>query len=156
MAGKGFSHTPNAGEFRTASSWGRTRRPKNLNGASSTAQAQIGKVGGAKTAPPTVIGDGHVTENQRYLHLALIASNANVTRQITVWAWSHAFGAWAILRPVGTPAANAVIGATQSQSNYSVFEISGVDKVYFQDTGVASGGANLDADDEFYAACSTF
>ena len=130
MAGKGFSHTPNAGEFRTASSWGRTRRPKNLNGASSTAQAQIGKVAGAKTAAPTVVGDGHVTENQRYLHLALIADATVATRQITVWAWSHAFETWAILRPVGTPATNAVIGATASQANYSVFEISGVDKVY--------------------------
>ena len=154
MAGKGFSHTPNAGEFRTASSWGRTRRPKNLNGASSTAQAQIGKVGGAKTADPTVISDGHVTENQRYLHLALIADATVATRQITVWAWSHAFETWAILRPVGTPATNAVIGATASQANYSVFEISGVDKVYFQDTG--GGGNAIQDGDEFYAACSTF
>ena len=137
------------------SSWGRTRQPKNLNGASSKAQAQVGKVG-AKTAAPTVVGDGHVTENQRYLHLALIASNHNSTRQITVWAWSHAFESWALLRPLGSPATTAVIGATQSQANYSIFEISGVDKVYFQDTGAASGGANLHAGDEFYAACSTF
>ncbi len=142
MPGKGFSHTPADGQFRNYSSWGRTRQPKNIAGPHGT-QATI-----AAADPAGAVG--HITENQRFLHLTYVhAGGANAAGTITVWGFSHSIGAWGKIIDIrgADVEMDTVGGATQSQ----VFEISGIDKVYFQMPAV-----NQDANDEFYAACSTF
>lgn len=124
------------------SSWGRTRQPKNLAGQHGT-EAQV------STDAPAGETAGYATENQRYLHLLLDTdtdNSANVV--ITVWAYSHAFGSWGALTGVG----GQVTITIDDGKKHGVFEISGVDRVYFQSTGANPfGGA-----DKLFAACSTF
>ena len=143
MPGKGFNHTPAAGQFRNSTSWGRTRQPKNLAGAHGTQANLVASTG----ANPTTATDGYATENQRFLHLVYV-EDAGATPTVTVWGYSHAFGTWGKLTDIR---GNAVqITAAASSTKAQVFEISGVDRVYFKSSGTP------DADDEFYAAGSTF
>ena len=138
----GFSNVPPASEFRKATSWGRTRQPKNLAGAHGTQTA-------APTGTdPSAATDGYKTENQRFLHVHLKeATAANLTVQ--VWAYSHAFGTWGVLTDIR---GNACELTANNSSETQVFEISGVDRVYFKLTaGTFNAGA-----DELFAACSTF
>ena len=139
----GFSNTPPASEFRRATSWGRTRGPKNLTGAQGASATVL-----VSTAAPSAATDGYATENQRYLHLLLDTDTDGQTVTITVWAYSHAFGSWGAL--TGVTAAAAVTAADAKK--HQVFEISGVDRVYFRSTG----GNAFDGNDKLYAACSTF
>ena len=142
MPGKGFSHTPATGQFRNHTSWGRTRQPKNIAGPHGT-QASLSEAEPAGNV-------GHTTENQRFLHLTYVhAGGANGVGTITVWGFSHSIGAWGKIIDIrgADVEMDTVEGATQSQ----VFEISGIDKVYFQ-----LPDANQAEADEFYAACSTF
>ena len=139
MPGKGFNHTPATGQFRNNSSWGRTRQPKNLAGAHGTEVA-------AFAADPTTVTQGYATENQRYLHLRF-DETAGTNTTITVWAWSHAFGAWS---PLTDLTGTAVTLNCQDTVKYRVFEISGVDRVYFR-----SDNALIEAD-SLHAAGSTF
>ena len=135
-------------------SWGRTRRPKNLNGATSTATASVHADDGTA---PTLVTDGYATENQRYLHLAISAAGSS--SKLTVYVWHHAFGKWSILTvPVGANGA----GTTNVDNAYVdveitgnttrkafLFDINGADRVAFV--------ANNDSDAfTVYAACSTF
>ena len=124
------------------SSWGRTRQPKNLAGQHGT-EAQV------STTVPAGATAGYATENQRYLHLLLDTdadNSADVV--ITVWAYSHAFGAWGALTGVSGPATITI----DNGKKHGVFEISGVDRVYFQSTGTNPFGGQ----DKLFAACSTF
>ena len=125
------------------SSWGRTRSPKNLTGAQG-ASATVS----APTTAPSAATDGYSTENQRYLHLLLDTDEDGQTVTVTVWAYSHAFGSWGALTGVSGAATVTAADAKKHQ----VFEISGVDRVYFQSTGVN----DFDGKDKLYAACSTF
>ena len=62
-----------AGNYQMWNTWGRTRSPKNLNGANGTAVNVI-----ADTTPllgVTESGAGYVTENQRYLHVLITDAN---------------------------------------------------------------------------------
>ena len=135
-------------------SWGRTRRPKNLNGATSTAVVAVENTSG--TAPSTVAA-GYATENQRYLHLAVLAAGGS--SKLTVYVWHHAFGQWSVLTaPVGAPSS----GATTVDNAYTdveitgnavrktfIFDINGADRVAF----VANNATHAFT---VYAACSTF
>ena len=139
----GFNNVPPASEFRRPTSWGRTRQPKNLAGPHET-EANLVDVNGAN---PTTATDGYATENQRFLHLVYVEAGG-ATPTVTVWGYSHAFGTWGKLTDIR---GNAVqITATLNSTKAQVFEISGVDRVYFKSSGTP------DADDEFYAAGSTF
>ena len=142
-------------DFHRHSSWGRTRRPKNLTGNTSTGEATVGKVGGNFTDAPTVITDGHPTENQRFLHLLIIdAARAANGIGIKVWGWNHAFQSWGLLTDVN---GNAVeIASSGTTGVLKIFEINGVDRVYFQSATVSGANDNFLNADEFYAACSTF
>ena len=62
MAGKGFSHTPNTGEFKNYTSWGRTRSPKNIL---SSHRAGT-NANGDGLAVNTDTSDPFTTENQRF------------------------------------------------------------------------------------------
>jgi hypothetical protein len=125
------------------SSWGRTRQPKNINGGH-TAEVTIN---GSATVPATS-SQGFNTENQRFLHLTYVENNVG-TPKITVWGYSHAFGVWAPLTDIrGVP---IEITAVQDAAKSQVFEIDGVDKVFF-----VSDQANPTEGDKLFAACSTF
>ena len=144
----GFSNVPPASEFRKYTSWGRTRQPKNIagaHGAEATASA---------TAPSTV-NDGYVTENQRFLHVLLKDAAFTNGVGIVVWAYSHAFGSWGKLTQKNGSA--ATLKSTSTSAVQKIFEITGVDRVYFQQAIVDTADDEFDsANDEIYAACSTF
>ncbi len=150
----GFNNTPPASEFRRPTSWGRTRRPKNLTGNTSTGEATVGN-GVDFDAVPTLITHGHPTENQRFLHLLLIDDTVdNDGVGIKVWGWNHAFQSWGLLTDVN---GNAVeIRSTSTDAVLQIFEIDGVDRVYFQRADVGNATSDFANADEFYAACSTF
>lgn len=135
-------------DYTRYSSWGRTRQPKNLAGAHGTECTTS-----VATAAPSSATDGFPTENQRYLHLLLDTDTDNSTNVvITVWAYSHAFGTWGTLTGVG----GAVTITINDGKKHGVFEISGVDRVYFQSTGSTVFGATGTGADKLFAACSTF
>ena len=87
----GFNNTPPGSEFHRHSSWGRTRRPKNLNGATSTAVVTVENQTGAA---PTLVTEGYSTENQRFLHVSLDSNASN--DNLVIYVWHHAFGAWSL------------------------------------------------------------
>ena len=131
-------------DFHTYSSWGRTRRPKNVNGASSTAAVKdVASLAAAKTITDAA-GTNKIdlelgvysTENQRYLH---ISATTGGTVAI-VWAYTHASGVWAELLVGGS-------SITVADGTHKIVEIVGIDLLAF----------NLGADTtSVYAACSTF
>ena len=146
----GFDNTPPASEFRRYNSWGRTRQPKNLAGAHGTQTAA------PTDDAPTAATDGYITENQRYLHVVVKDNAAGNGVGIVVWAYSHAFGAWGKLIQASGNAAE-LASSSASLSVAQVFEISGVDRVYFQRADVGGATDTWDAaNDELYAAGSTF
>ena len=104
----GFNNTPPGSEFRRPTSWGRTRRPKNVNGGSSTAHA--------------INETAYLTENQRFLHVQC-GSAATVTK---IELYYHATGQWADFQ-TGTPLVAA--------SGVKIYEIDGADKVRITRTG---------------------
>ena len=121
-------------------SWGRTRQPKNLAGAHGTEVV-------TSTSSPSAVTDGYATENQRYLHLLLDTTTSTNNRTVTVFGWYHAFGVWVPL--VDTADTAVTISATNEQA-HKIYEIAGVDRVYFKIN------SSLNSDDEMFAAGSTF
>jgi len=121
-------------------SWGRTRQPKNLAGAHAVEVVTA-------TGNPSVVGDGYATENQRYLHLLLDTTTSTDNRTVTVFGWYHAFRVWV---PLVDTAGNAVTIAANNAQTHKIYEIAGVDRVYFKINSA------LNANDEMFAAGSTF
>lgn len=107
-----------------------------------------GVAGNMPTADPSGEAAGYVTENQRFLHLYWKAVSATTT--VTVYGYSHASGLWS---PVYDKSGNQVELSTTAAAIdvYKVFEIDGVDKVYFKQSG-----DTLAATDLFAAAMSSF
>lgn len=126
----------------TPSSWGRTGQPKNIAG---DQQVFIhgGISGDMPTADPDANTVGFTTENQRYLHLYWKKEAANSVN-ITVFGYSHSSGQWSALPDVSLSTTNA------AADTYRIFEIAGVDKVYFKQSGAAMASTDL-----FAAACSS-
>ena len=142
-------------DYTRYSSWGRTRQPKNLNGASSTAQVTVGTGVGTETAVPSTVSHGHATENQRFLHVLIKDAARTNGTGIVIWAYSHAFGTWGKLTQANGTAAEIKTASTAAETH--VFEISGVDRVYFQSATVSGGNdAWSNGNDQLFAACSTF
>lgn len=144
----GFNNTPPASEFHRHSSWGRTRQPKNIAGAHGV-QADI-----STDAPAGTVG--HITENQRFLHLTYKhVDGGNHAADVVVWGFSHSIGVWGKL--VDIRGADVKMATISGDVQTQVFEICGIDKVYFQLVERAPNGApSKGGNDEFYAACSTF
>ena len=131
----------------TYTSWGKTRQPKNVAG---DHQVYIhgGVAGNMPTADPSGAAAGYATENQRFLHLYWKA--ASTTATVTVYGYSHASGLWS---QVYDKSGNQVKLSTSGAAidTYKVFEIDGVDKVYFKQSGTALADTDL-----FAAAMSSF
>lgn len=133
----------------TYSSWGRTRTPKNVAGHHQT-YIHGGISGNLPTSDPSGLAAGYSTENQRFLHLYWKAEQTDRDHTVTAYGYSHSSGAWALLydssgTQVKLSTSNAAIDI------YRVFEVSGIDRIYFKSTGQA-----LLTTDLFAAACSTF
>jgi hypothetical protein len=129
------------------SSWGRTRQPKNIAG-DHQVYVHGGIAGNMPTTVPSGVDAGYALENQRYLHLYWKA--ASTTAAVTAWTYSHASGDWSELYDTGgTQVKLSVSGAPADTMR--IFEVSGVDRVYFRQSGTA-----LAATDLFAAAASSF
>jgi len=111
-----------------ATSWGRTRTPKNIL---SGHRAGI-NANGDGLVVNSATSDGFITENQRYLIVQLTAYNSS----FKVQGYMHASDTWSDIK--AGPTINAV--------GIWIVEISGIDKVRF----VTGGNTTL------FAACSTF
>ena len=143
--------------------WGRTRSPKNLNGANGTAVNVI-----ANTTPllgVTETGAGYVTENQRYLHVLITDANTTAPAVTKIFGYCHAFQRWFEIpeseaggegQNTANAAASIDIGniarapAAQvpSDREYRRYDITGIDRVAF---------VNADPSEVVvFAACSTF
>ena len=123
-------------------SWGRTRQPKNLAG------AHAAEAAASANADPSLATDGYATENQRYLHL--YGKAASTTAAVTAWGYSYASGQWSEL--YDTNGTQVKLSVSEAAANIMrVFEVSGVDRVYFKQSGTA-----LAATDLFAAAASSF
>jgi hypothetical protein len=100
---------------------------------------------------PSSSSDGFKTESQRFLHVRWKAQQSNKDHEIVVFGYSYAFGAWApLLDTSGTEIKLSTSNA--AVDIYKVFEIDGVDKVYFKSTGTH----DLLATDLLAAAMSSF
>lgn len=131
-------------------SYGRTRQPKNV-ASDHAVYIHGGLSGDVPKADPNNNTPGFVTENQRFLHVYWKAEQTNKTHEITAFGYSHASGAWSLLydtsgNQIKLNTANAAVDI------YRIFEISGVDKVYFKSTGAD----DLLGTDLLAAAASTF
>ena len=143
--------------------WGRTRSPKNLNGANGTAVNVI-----ANTTPllgVTETGAGYVTENQRYLHVLITDANTTAPAVTKIFGYCHAFQRWFEIPETeaggeGQNTANAASSIALADSSrapaaqvpsdreYRRYDISGIDRVAF---------VNADPSEVVvFAACSTF
>ena len=128
-------------------SWGRTRRPKNIAGADGTAIT-------LETAPTTSATAGYRTENQRYLHVNIVANGT--TDSVLIYGFNYAAAKWGILMvPVNGAATTldtayvpAEIEGHATRKNF-VIDIAGIDRVAF----VRDGSTDTFT---IYAACSTF
>lgn len=138
-------------DFHTYSSWGRTRQPKNIAGAHKSVMHGNGIT--LPTAVPTLATDGHKTENQRFIHILVENTDNTKNHQLTLWGFSYASGKWGKI--YDTSGSQIQIDhLNQALNRHYIFEIAGVDRVYLQDSGVL--GQQLHADDQVYAATSTF
>jgi len=124
-------------------SWGRTRRPKNIAGADGESVTLVASLSDAKgitdavsTAHKAKPASGvYSTENQRYLHLSSY-TNGTVTN---VWVYHYATGKWSELTLGGN---SITLAATKCR----IVEIAGADLI-------ALAGTNAS---DVHAACSTF
>ena len=142
------------GQFRSYTSWGRTRQPKNLAGSH---QSEVA----VSAAAPTTAAHGYATESQRYLHIYAANSEAGKSKSVQVWGYIHAFGKWFELKDssgslvkITMAAGDTVVNTTYTGGK--AVDICGIDRLYFQTIGAggepdADGGAWVDGDTLFAA-----
>ena len=144
----GFSNTPPASEFHRHSSWGRTRRPKNIAGPDGTKVTSVASLAACKVITDAITDVNkakpasgvYSTENQRFLHLT--TTNGGEVSEIYVYHYASAV--WSQLVYSGHDQNNASI--TVPGNTCKVIEIAGVDLIAFK----------LADSTDVYAAGSTF
>ena len=152
----GFNNTPPLSEFRTPTSWGRTRSPKNLTGTQGGAVTVLEST--ATLRGTSASTEGYLTENQRFLHVLVEDSNEDDGEVVSVYGYCHAFHRWfPIVTTIGgsTEATitaedtdTAIASQDPTDRQYRVYEIAGVDRVAF----FAADASEVNV----FAACSTF
>ena len=147
----GFNNTPPAHEFRNHTSWGRTRSPKNILSANRAGINSSSDPLVVTTADPSGATAGHATENQRFLHVNVLETGGANTADFSIWVYSYACPRWYKLYvndgSGGLQLASETIAV--GGKGHFVFEISGIDRVYIEQSG---GTGALSA----FLACSTF
>ena len=129
-------------------SWGRTRRPKNIAGADGAALVNVSSLAAAKTITDAISADYkanpasgvYSTENQRYLHISSVAGAMD-----NLWVYYYATGKWSEFK-VWDYHSNSKRTVTVGANETIVIDILGADLVAFK----------LSDDTHVYAACSTF
>jgi hypothetical protein len=127
--------------------WGRTRSPKNLNGANGTAVDVATDTN--ELLGITASDAGYATENQRYLHVIVEdLTTSDDPDPVTIFGYCHAFQRWFEIpeseaggegQNTANAAASINIGniarlpAAQvpSDREYRRYEIAGIDRVAF-------------------------
>ena len=146
-------------------SWGRTRSPKNITGEVGRAVTVLANTDTLKGTDASTVG--HLTENQRFLHLLVEETNAGSNTNadaVSVFGYCHAFQRWFELAESHytavdndapdalsiDPPNSSTTPATHvpSSREYRLYEIVGTDRVAF----VASNSSRINV----FAACSTF
>ena len=126
-------------------SWGRTRRPKNITGIDGTkvTGTTIGALSQLGTASFTPSNGVYKTENQRYLHLHASGSSSGCDN---VYTYLYASQQWSELNTLtlGTTTSASV---SVNANKHVIIELHGADLIAFN-TGSKSDG--------IYAAFSTF
>ena len=144
------------------SSWGRTRRPKDLKDDHAVSSKQTAITVVMSTAgnladdldSATAGQNGYSTENKQYLHIQI--ENDDASETLTLYAYNYSFGAWSILYiPVGggtTTEATYVAAAfsTIDGKKMVTVPIHGIDRIGFV------CDSSVDANFVVRAACSTF
>ena len=94
-----------------------------------------GASGTMPTELPTEESDGFLAANQKILHAFWKATaGPGITHNIKAFGFNYASGKWAPLNDInGNPI--ELTTTEDSVNTYRLFEISGVDKVYFQQSG---------------------
>lgn len=133
-----------------ATSWGRTRRPKQMvedvpaSRQAATSVTPVAVAALSNTLAGTNAGEnGYITENQRFLHLQIEAGGTGDT--VSVYGYNYAFGAWAVLYiPVGTNGSTATTAelayveakfTTITGKKMVTIPLRGVDRVAFVHDG---------------------
>ena len=150
-----------------ATSWGRTRSPKNLAGPPGTEVVCLANTNDLRLSNANYKTVGYATENQRYLHLLLEdATTSDDPGAVTVYGYCHAFERWfelpasftpqggnsgptAIELDLGNQGSRDEDAKVPSDREYRTYEILGIDRVAFV---CASTPAQINV----WAACSTF
>ena len=129
-------------------SFGKTRSSANVMGLQ---QAYIhgGESGSMPAVDPTETSDGFPASNQKFLHTYWKAeAGAGISHNLKAFGYVHATGRWSLLKDIyGNPVELTTNG--DSVDTYRLFEISGIDKIYFKQSGDP-----LAASDLFSAAVS--
>ena len=146
----------------TATSWGRTRRPKHLSDDNVVSTFQ-GKTTGTNVAVTAVADlnstlndategqNGYSTENQKFLHVFVKHSSA-AQKSVNIYGYNYAFAEWSpLLLSLGNATNTAAVATTgaSGEGQLYIFDISGVDRVAFV-------AAPSDAPSRVRAACTTF
>ena len=148
-----------------ATSWGRTRSPKNLAGPPGTEVVCLANTDNLRLSNSGYKTEGYATENQRYLHLLLEdATTSDDPDAVTVFGYCHAFERWfelpASFEPKGGNSGPTAISLdlgnvsrdenakVPSDREYRSYEILGIDRVAF----VCATSSQINV----WAACSTF
>ena len=152
------------GNYHKWNTWGRTRSPKNLNGANGTAVNVMANTNSLLGVSGAQVG--YVTENQRYLHVLVEdLTTSDDPDPVTFFGYCHAFQRWFEIpeseaggegQNTANAAASIDIGniaslpadQVPSDREYRRYEIAGIDRVAF----VCADHAELTV----FAACSTF
>ena len=129
-------------------SWGRTRRPKNITGkdgtqVTGTSIAALTALDIANTGSNASPSNGvYKTENQRYLHLHASGSSSGCSN---VYTYLYASQQWSELVVLDPGASDTLVGVSCGANQTRIVDIAGADLIAF-----ATGSGGL------YAAFSTF
>ena len=118
-------------DYHRHTSWGRTRRPKNVNGTESTLHA--------------ISTTAYLTENQRFLHVQC-GSSAAATK---IELYYHASATWSTLQV--SDGDGTYSDAVVTAGKVVIFEIAGADKVR-----VTHDGDSTEAAKRCFLSLSTF
>ena len=106
-------------------SWGRTRRPKNITGKDACYATGSGGLASLTAIGVGSASDGvYKTENQRYMHMHCSGANSGITN---VYVYNYAAASWSELV---TGSAGTAYGSVQCGTNqHRIVDIQGADLI---------------------------
>ena len=134
----------------TATSWGRTRRPKNITGKDTQhiTGSTLLLLNSLDAGDLHEMNGVYKTENQRFLHLHCSGSTSGIN---DVYTYMYASACWSTLQHVD-PTDGTRSGVSASADQHIVVEIAGIDLIAFNTGSSAPPTSNVGN----FAALSTF